>query len=67
MERGLSGQIGPFLIDFTIYLEPGTHLIEVAVNNQFLKDEKRKTPLASSPSIDAYVANAELLIWEMHR
>ena len=22
MERGLSGQIGPFLIDFTIYLEP---------------------------------------------
>jgi len=67
MERGLSGQIGPFLIDFTIYLEPGTHLIEVAVNNQFLKGEERKTPTDASPSIDAYVANAELLIWEMHR
>lgn len=67
MERGLSGQFGSFLVDFIISLEPGIHTIEVVVNNQFLKEEPRRTPTSTSPQIDAYVANSELLVWEMHR
>lgn len=67
MERGMAAQIGSFLIDFVVYLEPGNHTIEVAVNNTFLKDQARRTPLTSSPGVDAYVGAAEMFIWEMHR
>ena len=67
MEKGQGGQLGAFLIDFTMYLGPGSHTVEVVVNNTFLKNEPRRTPLVSSPTYDAYVGSAEILIWEMHR
>lgn len=65
MERGVSGQIGSFLLDYTIYLQPGNHIIEVAVNNQFLKNYERR--LVGGTKIDSYLANTEILVWEMHR
>tara|TARA_Y100000310_G_scaffold308809_1_gene352291 strand:+ start:782 stop:1447 length:666 start_codon:yes stop_codon:yes gene_type:complete len=67
MERGLCGQIGSFLLDFTMYLHPGVHTIEVAAQNVFLKDSARRTPDTDSPGVDLYFGSAEILIWEMHR
>ena len=67
MEKGLCGQIGSFLADFTMYLHPGSHTVEVVAQNVFLKDSARRTPTTDAPAVDLYFGSAEILIWEMHR
>lgn len=66
MENGQSGQLGAFLLDFTMYLHPGAHIVELMVQNLFLKDAVRAYNALTDP-VDAYLGSVEIFIWEMHR
>jgi len=69
METGLAGQLGAFLLDFTLHLNPGQHTVDVVVQNLFLEAEPRRE--IGAPTVqnkmDAYCGSAEILIWEMNR
>lgn len=70
METGMAGQLGAFLLDFTLHLNPGQHTVDVVVQNLFLESEPRReigTAPTTQDKMDAYCGSAEIFIWEMHR
>tara|TARA_Y100000401_G_scaffold117515_1_gene126772 strand:+ start:1510 stop:2199 length:690 start_codon:yes stop_codon:yes gene_type:complete len=58
METGLSGLFGAFLLDFTLYLSPGIHTVDVVMKTDF-RDQIR--------DVDLYIYGAEAFYWEMAR